>query len=97
GEPHRCVGQIAVDAAVQRAHRVVVALVGLHLEDRMARLDGLQDEPQQSAHRGRWYFTPQRLLSQVEYGRHVRILRNRPYPPSTARATSQSAQVGLPS
>src|SRR5262245_58725270 len=37
GVAHRCVGQVAIDAAVEGAHRVVVALVGLHLEDRPAR------------------------------------------------------------
>src|SRR5262245_17241204 len=53
GVPHRRVGQVAEDAAVQGAHRVLVALVGLHLEDRPARLDLLQHEAQQSANRGR--------------------------------------------
>lgn len=45
GVPHRRIGQVAVDAAVQRPHRVVMALVGLHLEDGPPRLDCLQHEP----------------------------------------------------
>src|SRR5262249_30657864 len=63
GEPHGRVGQVAVDAAVQRAHRVVVPLVRLQLEDGMARLAGLQDETDQAADPGRGYRNHAWLLS----------------------------------
>jgi hypothetical protein len=50
---HRRVRQVAIDAAVQSAHRIVVPLVGLHLEDRAARVDGLHDVPRQAGNRRR--------------------------------------------
>jgi hypothetical protein len=62
---------------VERAHRVVVALVNLHLEDGMARFDGLQDKAQQSANRRRGHFTPQQLLSKFEDRRHGALPPNR--------------------
>src|SRR5271166_6173523 len=53
GVPHRRISQVAVDATVQRAHWVVVPFVGLQLKDRMARFNGLQDEPKQAGNRRR--------------------------------------------
>src|SRR5262249_26415121 len=74
GVPHRCVGQVAEGAAVQGAHRVVMALVGLHLEDGPAWFDGLQHEPQQPGNRGQGCLPLHHLLSEFEHRRHVRFL-----------------------
>ena len=49
------------------------------------------------SHGGRWYVTPQRLLSQLAYRRHVHVLRNTASFAATTRATFQVAQAGLPS
>ena len=53
GVAHRRISDVAEYTAVQCPHRVVVALIGLHLEDRMTRFDGLQQEANQSADRRR--------------------------------------------
>jgi hypothetical protein len=74
GVAHCRVSQIAVNAAVQSAHRVVVSLAGLHLEDRTPRLDGLQHEPDQPAYRGRRLFPSKDFLSQFEDSPHVILL-----------------------
>jgi hypothetical protein len=75
GVPHRRISQVAVGAAVQRPHRVVVALVGLHLKDRMAGFDGLQAESEQAGDRRQGCFAPQHFLTLLEHGGHVSCLR----------------------
>src|SRR5262249_1690210 len=49
GDAHRGVGDVAEDAAVERAHRVPVALVGLQADLARAPLDGIDAEPDELA------------------------------------------------
>jgi len=63
GVTHRRISQVTVDAAVQRTHRVVAALIDLHFKDRMAWFKGLHDEPEQASNRRRSQVAPQDFLT----------------------------------
>jgi hypothetical protein len=51
-QPHRRVGDIAEDPAVEGAHRVRVTLIGLHFQDRSPWFDGHQAKSNQLGDRG---------------------------------------------
>src|SRR5438876_3251323 len=81
GHAHGGVGDVGQHAAVQRAHRVGVALGGLELDQRAAGLDGGEAEADERRDPWRRRLAARQLLDQVEHLRHEA---SRQPPPLTA-------------
>ncbi len=69
-DAHRSVGDVAQDAAVQRAHRVGVPLISVELEARLPLGHLQQPHPQQLANERRRHFASRHPLHHFQHLRH---------------------------
>src|SRR5713226_7957606 len=74
GHPHRRVRDVAEDAAVERAHRVRVALRRLERDDRPARLDGDERESDERGDGRRRQLSALHHADRVEHPGHRSLL-----------------------